>query len=393
MSKYGAFIGRSLPSSSAYLRSQCDETKPRCVSCLTADLQCQYLSKQPTRLSPTFTGPHVNDLSNTLNASTSSGDGMDSELRAPSLHPVQQQTIPHSDLVNMELLHHWSTVTYATMSPESDQQEMWQTTTVRIGLSHPFLLNEILAIAAMHLAICRPERQDFYHTRATELQSFALNEFNSVQKQVSESNCVAILLFSSLLGVHLLADREGTRSLGSSEYLDHIQRYISLTRSVRSLVIAEWWSYIRESEIKPLTTLSGRHPQPPYNNIPSECRKLCDLTGESELQPSSTEAYSTAIDRLFWLFDRAQVPSTSHFTVRWIIAWPVQLPDEYVKLLNQRRPEALIILAYYGVVLHSYRKVWAIGNSGAALIEAINAQLGNYWGRWLLWPMQIIDCK
>lgn len=362
------------------------------MSCLTADLQCQYLSKQPTRLSPACTGPHVNELSNTPNASTSSGDGLDSELEAPPLHPVQELTTPHLDLVNMELLHHWSTVTYATMSPESNQQETWQTTAVKIGLSHPFLLNEILAIAAMHLAICRPERRDFYHMQATELQSVALNGFNSVQKQVDKSNCVAILLFSSLLGVHLLANRADTRGLNSSEYLDHIQSYISLTRSVHSLVIAEWWSYLHESEIQPLTRLSAQDPQPPYNNIPSECRELCDLIDESQLQPPAIKAYNTAIDRLFWLFDIADIPSTLHTTIRWIIAWPVQLPEEYVVLLNQRRPEALIILAYYGVFLHSYRNAWAIGDSGAALVKAISAQLGSYWSHWLLWPIRMVDC-
>lgn len=40
MSKYEAFNEPPLPSSLAYPRPQCDETKPRCVSCLTADLQC-----------------------------------------------------------------------------------------------------------------------------------------------------------------------------------------------------------------------------------------------------------------------------------------------------------------------------------------------------------------
>lgn len=264
------------------------------------------------------------------------------------------------------------------MSPEPTQQETWQITAVKIGLSHPFLLNEILAIAAMHLAICSPERRELYHTRATELQSFTLNRFNTIQKQVDKSNCVAILLFSSLLGVHLLANRADTRELDFGEYLDHIQSYISVTRSVHSLVIAEWWSYLHESEIHPLTRLSAQDPQPPYNSIPSECRALCDLIDESQHQPPSIKAYNTAIDRLFWLFEIADIPSTLHSTIRWIIAWPVQLPELYVVLLNQRRPEALVILAYYGVVLHSYRDAWAIGDSGAALVKAISAQLENY---------------
>lgn len=75
-----------------------------------------------------------------------------------------------------------------------------------------------------------------------------------------------------------------------------------------------------------------------------------------------------------------------------MISWPVQLPEEYIVLLNQRRPEALTILAYYGVVLHSYRKAWAIGDAGASLVKTINAQVGSYWSRWLLWPMQIVKC-
>ncbi|KAL8698092.1 MAG: hypothetical protein Q9201_006764 [Fulgogasparrea decipioides] len=291
----------------------------------------------------------------------------------------------------MGLLHHWSTVTYATMSPEPEQQEIWQTTTVKVALRHPFLLYEILAIAALHRATSEPETHDFYTTRATELQTYALNGFNSVEKQVNESNCVAIFLFSSLLAVHVLADRSRTHGLGVSEYLDHLLRCIGLIRSVRHVVIASWWPYIRESDIKPLTRISVHEPQLPYESIPSECRELCDLIQESEMQPSSNEAYSTAIDRLFWLFAIADVPSTAHDTNRWMIAWPIQLPDQYIMLLTQRRPEALIVLAYYGVVLHSYRKAWAIGDSGASLVKAVNAQVGSYWRRWLRWPMEIVQ--
>lgn len=297
------------------------------------------------------------------------------------------------DLVDMELLHHWSTITYTTLSPEPIQQEMWQTTAVKIGLSYPFLLNEILAIAALHLATYRPERQESYCKRAMELQSSALKGFNNVEKQVNQSNCIAILLFSSLIGVHLLADRSGNHDLSFSDYIDHLVNYVGLTRSVHSLVIAEWWPYIHESAIKPLVKMSARDVQPPYNNIPSECRELSDLIHESDLQPYLIKAYNRAIDRLFWLFDIADIPSTTHSTIRWIIAWPVQLPEEYIVLLQQRRPEALIILAYYGVFLHCYRTAWAVGESGATLVHAVDAQLGSYWRRWLRWPMQVVGCK
>lgn len=292
------------------------------------------------------------------------------------------------DLHDMELLHHWSTATYATLTPELDQQEMWQTTVIRVAIDHPFLLFEILAIAALHLAVCRPDNKKRYYRRATELQNNALTSFNNDVIQVDESNCAAILLYSSLLGVHILANRSETANLGLSEYLDHLLKYIEMTRGVRNLVIADWWQYLQHSEIQPLTRVSVKDAQAPYYNIPRECRQLSDLIQESDLQYSSVQAYDKAIDRLFWVYDVADVPASTHDNIRWVISWPVQLSAEYMMLLNQRRPEALIILAYYGVVLHSYRKSWAIGDCGALLVNAVNAQVGPYWQRWLSWPLQ-----
>ncbi|KAL8805382.1 MAG: hypothetical protein Q9223_005265 [Gallowayella weberi] len=275
------------------------------------------------------------------------------------------------------------------MTDIPDQQEMWKTTAIKIALSHPFLLNEVLAIAALHLVASRSGRHDFWQTRAMELQSHALNGFNSIEKEVDETTCVPILLFSALLGTHLLGDRSRTQHLTShSEFLDHVVNCVGLMRSVRSLVLAQWTPTLRDSPIGAL--MVSRNPQPPYHNVPHECRELTAMVRQSDLGVSSIEAYEAAIDRLFWLFDLTDVPSKIHDTPRSVFAWPVQLRDEYMSLLVRRQPEALIILAYYGVVLHFYRKAWCIGNSGASLIRAIEGQVGKYWSRWLQWPMQRI---
>ncbi|KAL8681325.1 MAG: hypothetical protein Q9186_002534 [Xanthomendoza sp. 1 TL-2023] len=275
------------------------------------------------------------------------------------------------------------------MTDVPDQQEMWKTTVVKIALSHAFLLNEVLAIAALHLVASRSERHDFWQTRSMELQSHALIGFNSIEKEVDETNCVPILLFSALLGAHLLGDRSRTQNLTShSEYLDHVVNCVGLMRNVRSLVLKQWTATLRDSSIGAL--MMTRNPQPPYHDVPNECRELTAMVRQSDLGVSSIEAYDMAIDRLLWLFDLAEVPSKVHDTPRSVFAWPVQLRDEFMSLLNRRQPEALIILAYYGVILHFYRKAWCIGNSGACLIRAIDALVGNYWSRWLQWPMQMI---
>ena len=275
------------------------------------------------------------------------------------------------------------------MTPDEAQREMWQSTAVKIGLSHPFLLYELLALSALHLAHCKPDQQNHYYALSTELQNQALGLFNAHGKQVDSSNCAAVLLFSALLAHHVFADRSRTEGLDHSQYLDHVLSCISLMRIVRPLVIAEWWPVLQKSEIQPL--LANPNPQPPFNNVPVECHQLSNLIKASDLTPSSVKAYEQAIERLLWLFELVEVPHKTHSTSRWVMAWPVQIQDDYFSLLNQRRPEALIILAYYGVVLHSFRKSWAISDAGQSLIKAVNAQVGAYWTQWLVWPNKILE--
>lgn len=365
---------------------KCDESKPRCVNCATADVPCHYLtapahaSQQPstgvngaTQIKPLeSTALHVSDRK-TISIS-------------PLARTAEPRPGPSVDLDSIRLLHHWSTMTCPTLTQDIEQQDLWRTTVVKHGLSHPFLLHEILALAALHLATDNPEEQDLLVTRATELQNDALGRFHEVAV-TDESNCIAVMLFSCLLGVHLLADRSPTQGLGSSAYLDHIFRCIGLLRGVMKLGIRDWTSFFQVSDIAPL--IQDRKPQVPLYDIPNECRDLTELVKESDLGPSSVTAYNTAIDRLFWLLAVSGAPNVSHSTSQWAIGWPVQLPDEYNVLLNQRQPQALIILSYYGVVLHFYRESWTIGDTGARLVRAVNSQVGSFWERWLAWPLQV----
>ncbi|KAL8713178.1 MAG: hypothetical protein Q9220_002699 [cf. Caloplaca sp. 1 TL-2023] len=354
---------------------QCDETKPCCVNCVTAEAQCLYLSTKPVASGQLDAKPVENAVSTASSSET------------PQLQEIAEGTHLSWDLHDMQLLHHYCTDTYKTMTNDPEQQHMWQTTAVRIGFSYPFLLNEMLAIAALHKAACNPSQQDFYYTRATQLQSHALNGFNRMQRDVDESNCVPVLLFSALLGAHLLGDRSRIHGLGPGEHLDHILSCVRLMRSVSKLVLKDWTPFLQESEIAPL--MKSENPQPPYA-IPSEYRALDTLIQQSDLGQTSLNAYTAAIDRLYWLIALIDVPNTEPDTPRSILAWPVQLSDDYMLLLEQRRPEALIILLHYGVVLHYCRQAWAIGDSGALLIRAIEAQLGSYWKPWLQWPLQVI---
>jgi hypothetical protein len=64
----------------------------------------------------------------------------------------------------------------------------------------------------------------------------------------------------------------------------------------------------------------------------------------------------------------------------------VTVPPSFIDLVAERQPEALVILSYFGALLHMNREVWAFGSSGMYIIDSIASYLDDSWGDWLHWP-------
>jgi len=315
----------------------------------------------------------------------------DQKAAVPLVTTTVQAEPASLNMDHLELLHHYCTETYQTFTLEADLQEVYKVTIVRMGFSFAPLMYELLAISALHLAHTRHGNAAWYHRKSIELQTQALSAFTA-QKDVDESNCGQVLLFTSLLGLHMLCDPSGTQELDSrsNQYLTHVIRTVGLLRSVKGLTISNWEQEIRQTDLKPLFRMA--HPVKPYN-IPQPCIDLATITHDSDLSSEAKEAYKHAIERLQWAFCVSQTDAQRHHTSKWLLAWPIQLSEKYLDLLSQRRQEALIILAYFGVMMVSYRDCWAVGDNGLVLIREISEQLGPRWERWMAWPVSFLSSE
>ncbi|KIW26982.1 hypothetical protein, variant [Cladophialophora immunda] len=364
---------------------KCDEHRPRCVNCQTAGLDCNFASgTTPSTTTATDT--------ETVTASPSETSTPDQRPQGPDQYHIvpvftpSGSFDPNLNMEHLELLHQFLTSTYSTFNAERSVQHIWQGVVVRMAFSFPFLMHELLAISALHLAHCKPENASWYHTVSTELQTLALNKFNSVERDINASNCAAVLIFTMLLAVHILADPSRTAGLDSNQYLDHVINCVMLMRNVPKLIIQDWYEYLKETELKPMFKVQP--PPTPYR-IPQPCLDLSKLTMSPDLGDQTRVAYETAIERLHWVFAVSNVLEQRHTTIRWLLAWPVQLKGPFLESLNQRRPEALIILAYFAALMTFYRECWAVGDSGSLLIQAISSHLGPHWSEWMEWPMSL----
>jgi hypothetical protein len=78
------------------------------------------------------------------------------------------------------------------------------------------------------------------------------------------------------------------------------------------------------------------------------------------------------------------------YVSRMVTAWPITVSTEYTVLLTRRRPGALLVLAYFGILLHRYQDLWAVGQSAIYLLNAVGAYLGADHDKWLEGPRSIV---
>lgn len=59
-------------------------------------------------------------------------------------------------------------------------------------LTTPYLMDQLLALSAMHLSTVHLDRSDSYCHQATQLQNRALTLFNRAKEKVSDENCIPV---------------------------------------------------------------------------------------------------------------------------------------------------------------------------------------------------------
>jgi hypothetical protein len=347
---------------------QCDEGRPICANCSTAERLCSYLDKDRSSV-----------ISPVASPATSHSTATPESLTIESKALKQPEDPPSLNMCHLELFYQFLSETYKTSGIDETNAKVSCQVIVNYGLSAPYLMHEVLALAALHLSILRPAQQGFYRHQAVQLQTHALSQFNSMKADVTVDNCAPMFLFSSLLGACELCDTFRFHDSSFDNFFNRLISCFHLYRGVRA-VAGQSWHLLCETDLRPI--LEEAMPEM-RKGLGPNCQRLSMLVTSSNLSPSSIKACQQAIEYLQWAFD-------GQSNANAIFAWPVLVTSEYTELLTQRRPEALMILAYYAVLLYQHRELWVLGDAGQFLIESITSYLGTYWDKWLAWPYDII---
>lgn len=279
---------------------------------------------------------------------------------------------------------------------------LWQDVLPQIGFTSPFVLHAILSISALHIAYDQPQIRHQRLQDGVNHHEKALEGFRACLSDLTESVSDAVFAFSIVNVVYIFASFG--RHLGDDDTSPYQRRqrvlgceWIHLIRGVGA-VLHPIHMHVRKGPLAPLLSAGDWHDTDPDQVNADGDEKLRTLSKVWAGNPdaSTYEAALLSLRRSWCVVQSISTPN-SDFYVRWgydversgPMMWIFLCSPEFLDLLQQRQPPALIVFAHVGILFHLLDHRWYLNSWGRDMITAANDVLGEYWQEYMSWPRTV----
>ncbi|RPB08076.1 hypothetical protein P167DRAFT_494741 [Morchella conica CCBAS932] len=382
-------------------RVKCDEVHPACGNCIKHAIECDFSNGGGTSTPDSYIG------------SPPSGTAVRTSLPDTFLPPLQNQqhqhliplTGPHLGFTfswtttDLELMYHYSRVAPSFLSSSQNLMDMWTHDVPRIAFADKSgcTIHAMLAVSSLHLALLEPHNRTSRLITATAHYDQAVRTMGAMVPHICKDSCEALFISSSLIVVFATAS---PLIPGNSMENDpwNIPEWIPLIRGVHS-ILHEVWDWVESGCLGQMLKVQF-YERTGISSDETEALnalyRLCTDTTESDADEiKDTEVSSTyfgAIHKLRKSFVSCTDPDMQFNTTSLIFQWPICVSDKYVLLLKERRPRALIIFAYYCVLLKRMEIAWWVGGRAEYELGRIERSIRDLekWKKWLEWPVKMV---
>ncbi|KAI0110937.1 hypothetical protein GGR51DRAFT_510571 [Nemania sp. FL0031] len=335
---------------------KCDERKPACGNCIKHNVECD------------FAVPRVQAL--------------------PASSSLLDLNLDH-----LELLHNYTTSTYATLSESPALRDFYRITAVQLGLKCDYVMRALLAISSLQLAYYRPHMREHYQSVAMHHHQIASRVAINLMQDVNPSTAENLFLFSTLTifyafgcprrDDHLLLVGEG-----------EIPSWLLLHQGTRALTElasaqvdnplaplfkhgADRW---RAREIQRQTTSSAHQ----------HLDRLQTLIEHDELDEMLRNTYTQAITELHKSFLAMNCDTGRTYDVMDLFVWVFEVAEDFLPLLRAPTQNAVTILAFFCVLLKGLKSQWWLHGWADHLIAKSYTFLDREHRLLIQWPMEEI---
>ncbi|KAF2190256.1 hypothetical protein K469DRAFT_561453 [Zopfia rhizophila CBS 207.26] len=401
-------------------RVKCDESHPRCGYCMLRNFDCVYAHGQ-TRYTPQLSSGDQFPLNGS--ATPQHEDFNTPPLLTPnSLVPAASSSIGVLTKMDQQLLHHYRTYTWKSMTVRDEEivNNINRELLPRIGISHCYLLWGLLSITASHVNQLNPSAQA--QNLAIMYRQKTLTSYTKALQNITTENYESLLITSMFMQILVEAPKH---PCSDEEIFNWLNGWLSMSQGLRILASLKWSSGFEKLSVFPVFSQEVT-PLPPAPNFtaPSEkCTPSLPSDDGQELPirsqtpnpaPSGTRPSLQNPNPAFLpppllaLLGSIVDPPSAHpsapldlhppillpvlhamsplflsfyhfylspdFYVR-IVVYPTSLTPEYLNLVRNKEPRALVILSWWFALVRLVPNLWWMKGTIARVLQAVRNRL------------------
>ncbi|OTA87270.1 hypothetical protein M434DRAFT_399543 [Hypoxylon sp. CO27-5] len=280
--------------------------------------------------------------------------------------------------------------TAIAQADDSASVSVWREVVADLATQYPYLLHEILAISALHLRTTVPSEQCVFLERAAqEHQANAISLFRGALASMSAETAPALFACSCLFIPYHFAAAKDPSSLLFNEETGALAEWLVLIQGCAAITMEHNATLMRSS----LRALLGNLHTPKLEDLssgPTDAR-LIDLSSKLPIAhgyKECRESYERTIVRLrvcFYLSDRAD---SSIDRKNAALRFPPLMDPHFREDLAAKLPAALIVMAYWCVLLHRVEDRWWLKERVQPLLLQIEELVPLEYRSLMEWPMK-----
>lgn len=320
------------------------------------------------------------------------------DFSSPITNEMLQKTSKvQFDMEDMALWHQFITSTAATIS------RPWARDLPHIALTCDYLMYGILATSALHLAYLNPAKREHYELISLKYQHKGIGPYKEAIQRLSQDNCVEIFAFATLMVVFYYASlRTPEEAQGISTNYSGFSSFLACLKGC-AVIFHQTKDYLKNSIYAHLAA------DDPFKLIREACSRVFPpseddmslnnlqdiLLNQPSIKSSTTveemDVYRATIEQLRKLFVGISHGTDTQLRRVLCSIWPMTVSDVYLRLLNEGRPPALLILGHYCLLLKAMEDQWYVHHRVIYMFEAIRNDLSFEWQPYLEYPIRVFD--
>jgi hypothetical protein len=316
----------------------------------------------------------------------------------PSLNPsLSSPELGSLRILEMQLIHQWVTETCSTMSAAQVPaiHDMWGVSVPQMAFEYEPLLHTILALGAAHRATLLPQQASSLRLVYHGYIDSAIRQHRPTFEDLNSATTEAVCVNTLLLQLYTLFLRS---ELSNLPY-DPPVMWLTLAHGIRIVMSVVYDRLVANNS--PLCALffaapqvwkSLDHTENIYDGSLKPLQFLLHYRQEDDcLDTATLKVYEEAVAYIERFYISVQKGKPGYILRRIFSGFSPVVPQAFIGFVAERRPRALVILAYLFALIKEHEDVWWLRGIPEREVYGINSIVPPQWERMMIWPLHVIS--